>query len=114
MMFPTGSKFFFEGQSPSKAFMLTRGRARLFLVSKRGERILLRTVRPGSLLGLSAIMTGVPYEAMVETLSPADGFFIDRLRFMRFLHSHPEKAFQAVEVLSDDLTETVECFRCLC
>ena len=56
---------------------------------------MLQIAKPGEVIGLTASMSGVPYEVTAETLHPSEIVFIRREDFIQFIHRFPE-AYEAV------------------
>lgn len=92
---PAGSLLFLENDSPRGVFLVCSGKVKLSMSSKGGRSLTLQIARPGDMLGLSASMSGVPYEVSAETLHPSQVAFIRREDFLRFASRFPE-VFQAI------------------
>jgi CRP/FNR family transcriptional regulator len=58
----------------------------------------------GEILGLSATISGKPYELRAETTEPCQVNFVKREDFLRFLREHSEACLRAAEQLSDKYT----------
>jgi CRP/FNR family cyclic AMP-dependent transcriptional regulator len=101
--YPHGTTLFKEGQPVRGIFILCNGRAKLSVCSKTGERLTLRVARPGDVLGLSASMSGRPYELSAETLDNTQVIVVLRKDLMRFLGDHREACLQVLHLLSQDL-----------
>jgi CRP/FNR family transcriptional regulator, cyclic AMP receptor protein len=93
--YPAGSVLFFENETPRGIFLVCSGKVKLSVGSQGGKTLILQLARPGEILGLSASMSGVPYEVSAETLHPSQVAFIRRGDFLRFVSRFPE-AYQAV------------------
>jgi CRP/FNR family transcriptional regulator len=100
---PRGTVLFREGQVPAAVILLQTGTARLSICSSRGERLTLRTARPGEVLGLSANVSGKAHEVTAETTVPSQVVFIKRKDFVRFLKDHSDACMQVVQLLSNDV-----------
>ena len=64
---------------------------------------MLRIAGPGEVLGLSATMSGKPYELTAEAMDNARIVFIKRKDLLKFLRDHREACLQVVHLLSQDL-----------
>ena len=102
-MVPRGETLFSEGRQPRGIFILCEGRAKLSVCSETGKRLMLRVVGPGEVLGLSATMSGKPYEITAEVLDNAQVAFVKRKELLHFLREHREACLQIVHLLSQDL-----------
>jgi len=101
-MYPKGALLFIEGQLPRGVFILCQGKAKLSTSSKDGKTIILKLAEPGEVLGLSATVSGRPYEVSVEMLEPAQANFIARDPFLTFLREHGDAALRVAEQLSEN------------
>ena len=87
--YPEDTVLFVEGQEPRGIFVLCKGRVKLSLCSTSGKTLILRMVEPGQVLGLSATISGKPYEVRAETLEACQVNFVTRHDFLRFLREEP-------------------------
>lgn len=97
--YPRGAKLFVEGQQPKGVFILCGGRAKLSIGSSNG-RSLMRIAEQGEILGLSATLSGYPYEDSAEMLESGQVNFIRRDHFLNFLKNHAEASLRVAQHLS--------------
>jgi CRP/FNR family transcriptional regulator, cyclic AMP receptor protein len=100
--YPKGALLFLEGQAPRGIFILCSGRAKLSTSSVDGKTIILRIAQPGEVLGLSAAISGKPYEVTVEILEAAQANFVSRESLLEFLRQHGEVAVRVAQELSNN------------
>lgn len=100
---PRGSTIFAEGRPSRGIFLLCQGRAKLSVCSEAGKRLMLRVAGPGEVLGLSATMSGKPYEVTAELLDNAQVAFVRRKDLLKFLKENQDACMQIVHLLSQDL-----------
>jgi CRP/FNR family transcriptional regulator len=100
---PRGEILFHEGRLPKGIYVLCEGRAKLSVCSEAGKRLMLRVAGPGEVLGLSATMSGKPYEITAEILDNAQIAFVRRKDLLKFLRDYREACMQVVHLLSQDL-----------
>ena len=93
--YPAGSPLFLENEPARGIFLLCSGKVKLSVSSRGGKTLILRLARPGEILGLSASMSGTPYEVSAEALHPSKIVFIRREDFVGFVNRFPE-VYQAV------------------
>ena len=98
--YPKGAVLFVEDQSPRGIFVLCKGRVRLSICSTEGKTMILHTSGAGEVLGLSATVSGKPYELTAETVAPCQVNFVKREDFLRFLKQHSDACFRVAEQLS--------------
>ena len=99
--YPKGAVLFVEGQAPRGVFILCRGRVKLSICSSDGKTLILKISEPGEVLGLSASVSGKPYELTAETLDPCQVNFVKREDFLRFLREHNDVCLRVAEQLSE-------------
>ena len=93
--YPEGSILFLENEKARGIFLVCSGKVKLSVSSKGGRTLILQIAKPGEVIGLSASMSGDPYEVTAEILHPSEIVFICREDFLRFIHRFPE-AYEAV------------------
>lgn len=112
-IFPKGVMLFVEGQSPRGVFMLCSGRVKLSTCSADGKLIITEIAEAGQVLGLSATISGHPYEVTAETLEHCQVNFIKREDFQRFLGDDGRACLRAAEHLSSNYHNAHEQVRSL-
>jgi CRP/FNR family transcriptional regulator, cyclic AMP receptor protein len=100
---PRGSTVFTEGRPSRGIFLLCQGRAKLCVCSEASKRLMLRVAAPGEVLGLSATMSGKPYENTAELLENAQVALVRRKDLLKFLKENQDACLQIVHLLSQDL-----------
>ena len=99
--YPKGAVLFVEGQAPRGIFVLCKGRVKLSICAPDGKTLIVKIADPGEVLGLSASVSGKPYELTAETVDPCQVNFVKREDFLRFLKEHPDACFKVAEQLSE-------------
>jgi len=99
-VYPKGALLCLEGQPPRGIFVLCTGRAKLSTTSSEGKSMILRIAEPGEVLGLTAVVSGTPYEATVETLEPSQANFISQAEFLRFIQEYPDVGLRVARQLT--------------
>jgi len=79
--------------------------------NRDGKTFIMKIAQPGEILGLHAVVSGMPYELAVETLQPSQLAFIDRHDFIRFLRQNPDACLHAAQQLSNDCASAYEVIR---
>ena len=97
-----GSILLCEGETGG-IFLLCRGKARLTMYSRTGEKLSLRTVGPGYLLGLPASMRNQPYNYTVELLEDSQVAFIRKQDIPTLLRLRSDLCLRFVRTLSHEL-----------
>lgn len=101
--YPRGAVLFVEGEAPRGIFILCSGQAKVLATSPGGNRITLRLVEQGEVLGLSNTVSNEPYPITAETLSPCQVSFIPRLGFLQLLRASPDVSLRVAKHLSMEL-----------
>jgi CRP/FNR family transcriptional regulator, cyclic AMP receptor protein len=98
--YPGDAVLFVEGQTPRGALVLCSGKVKLSTSSRDGKVLILKMAEPGEALGLSAVISGTPYEVTAETVGPCQVNFIDRDALMKLLDKHGELGLHSAQALS--------------
>ena len=99
--YPKGAVLFVEGQAPRGIFVLCKGRVKLSICATDGKTLIVKIAEAGEVLGLSASVSGKPYELTAETIDPCQVNFVKRDDFLRFLKEHSDACFRVAEQLSE-------------
>jgi CRP/FNR family transcriptional regulator, cyclic AMP receptor protein len=105
---PRGATLFVEGKPPRGVYVLCEGRAKLSVCSDKRKRLMLRVAGPGEVLGLSAAMSGKPYEVTAEMLDTSQVAFVRRKDLLHFLRENRVACLQVVHLLSQDLHQAYD------
>ena len=111
--YPRGAVLFVEGQKSRGIFVLCKGRVKLTLCSNTGKTLIMKLAEPGEVLGLSAAISGKPYEVMAETVEPCQVNFIRREDLFVFLRQHSEAGLRVAEQLSNKYSSACREIRAL-
>jgi len=111
--FPKGAVLFFEGQAPRGVFVICRGRVKLSTCSSEGKALITQITSPGEVIGLSATISGQPYEVTAETVEPSTLNFVKRDDFLRLLAQHGQACLRVAHHLSNDYHAAYEKARSL-
>jgi CRP/FNR family cyclic AMP-dependent transcriptional regulator len=98
--YPGGAILFVEGQTPRGGYVLCSGKVKLSATSREGKVLILKVAEPGEALGLSAVISGTPYEVTAETTGPCHVNFIDRDALMKMLDKYGELGMHTAQALS--------------
>jgi CRP/FNR family transcriptional regulator len=99
---PAGAILFVEGQVSRGMFILCSGKVNLSTTSREGKILILKTAAAGEALGLSAAISGSPYESTAETSTPCQLDFVERKHFLELMQEHSEVGMSAARSLSSD------------
>ena len=99
--YPKGATLFMEGHPSNGIYMLCQGRVKLSTCSRDGKVIILRIAEAGEVLGLSATVSNLNYEATAEILEPCQVNFVRKEDFLQFLANNTEACFSAIKQISN-------------
>ncbi len=100
--YPGGALLFVEGQLPRGAFVLCSGKVKLSTTSRDGKVLILKVAEAGEVLGLSAVISGEPYEVTAETASPCQVNFVEREPLIRLMEKNGELGLHSAQALSKE------------
>jgi CRP/FNR family transcriptional regulator len=98
--YPGGALLFVEGQEPRGVYVLCSGKAKLSTTSREGKVLILRIAQPGEVLGLSAGISGLPFEVTAETTEPCQVNFIERQALIERIEKSGELGLHSSLALS--------------
>ena len=108
-LYAPGTILYAENEPPRGLFIHCSGQVKLSISSGSGKTLITRMVNAGEALGLPSVMSGKPYRATAETVTPAQLKFVKREDFKRFMDEHKEVSFniarQLIEECESDATQ---------
>ncbi len=99
--YPEGAVLFVEHQEPRGIFLICRGSVKLSVSAPNGKTMIVKIAEAGEVLGLSATVSGKPYEVTAATIDPCQINFVKREDFLRFLKNDVTVCFKVAEQLSE-------------
>jgi CRP/FNR family transcriptional regulator len=82
-------------------FILCTGKVKLSTSSADGRSLILRISEPGEVLGLTAAVTGKPYELTADVIEPTQANFISQADVLLFLREHGEATLRVAQQLGE-------------
>jgi CRP-like cAMP-binding protein len=101
---PGGSVFLKEGDSPQGIFIIHTGQVDLVFSSRNGLRKVLRTARPGEILGLSEIVSGTACQSTATTRTSSRIGFIGAEKLRSMVEEDPSLWLEIAANLCADLS----------
>jgi len=108
---PRGAVIVVQGESPRRIFMLCQGQVKLSTASHDGKSFILRIANTGEVIGMDAVVTGMPFAFTAETMQPSRLNFVSREDFLHFLKGHGDAALRAAQQLSHHCHEAYDVVR---
>jgi CRP/FNR family cyclic AMP-dependent transcriptional regulator len=84
------------------------GKVKLSTTSREGKVLILKIAGPGEVLGLSAILSSVPYEVTATTASPCRLNFIRGDLLTGFFRRHGEAGLHAAQAVSKEYQDACQ------
>jgi CRP/FNR family transcriptional regulator, cyclic AMP receptor protein len=106
--YPGSAILFVEGQQARGAFVLCSGKVKLSTTSREGKVLILKIAGPSEVLGLSAVLSGVPYEVTAATAAPCRVNFIRGDLLGGFLRRHGEAGLRAAQSVSKEYQDACQ------
>lgn len=101
-MLPKGATLFEESEIADRIIVVCSGLVKVSCTSQAGRVLIQKIARSGDVLGLSAGMSGSPFEGTAETLAPVTTKTVQCDDFLSFLVRHCEARMKVVEILSNE------------
>ena len=103
MLCSKGQILFKQAEVPIGLYLLKTGKASLIMKTEKGKEVVHLTVRPGSVLGLPAIVSNEPYtlSAMAHHGSEVD--FVARKDFEELMQEEPCLFPKVLEILAAEV-----------
>ena len=109
--FPPGKLLFREGDDPRGVYIVHAGEVDLLLQSKNGQVKPFQVAEPGSILGLSSVVSRNPHDCTALARNHCDIGFVDGTDFLQLLDESPAVWFTVLSHLSQDLNAVYESMR---
>lgn len=97
-------RLLFRQDAPAKGvYILHQGAAKLTMYSHDGQNIFSVRAIPGSLLGLPAVISDLPYSLEAIALAGAQVSFVTRSDFFDIMHAQPTLSLMMLQVLAAEV-----------
>jgi CRP/FNR family transcriptional regulator, nitrogen oxide reductase regulator len=97
---PAKHIIFSAGEPAAHLFLLRKGRARFYMVTKDGEEILLQWVLPGDVCGLGTLLKHPPnYMASAEAISHCELLAWEHKAMRKLAKAYPQLAENALRIV---------------
>jgi len=107
-LYPAYVTLLTEGQIPQGIYIICSGRAKLSVETSGGKTVILKIAENRQVLGLSALVSGLPSPMTVTTLSFCQIKFVERENFLRLLESDSRIAFTCASLLAREAGEAFD------
>lgn len=95
-----GETLYAAGESAEHLFVLRSGRARVYLVTEDGKKVVIETVQAPSLLGEAVLSPGRMHETYAEVAEDGDLMAVERASVEALLRQQPELAVSLLEAVA--------------
>lgn len=104
---PAGTRLLLEGFNADKVFIVCSGQVKLTVTSGDGRVLILRVATAGDVLGLAALLQGVPYESTAEAIEDCEMKIMLRAEFFRFMHEFEEVGTNSAKAMAEEYRTAV-------
>jgi CRP/FNR family transcriptional regulator, cyclic AMP receptor protein len=102
---PAGRVLFWEGDSGDGCYRVEDGLIKLTMISKSGAERILAFHGPGTIVGVRAIIDGLPRPMSAVAVRDAVLSFVSRTAFAAFAEKHPELCQSLLKLLTSRMRE---------
>lgn len=102
MEYQRGNVLFREGDQCSAIFVLCSGRVKISATSREGRTLILRIVKSGDVLGMSAALAKGEYEVTAEAMEPCRVRLLHIQHLSHMLQQFSDASMGAARVLAED------------
>jgi CRP/FNR family transcriptional regulator, cyclic AMP receptor protein len=103
--FAPGRVLFHQGEASNHVIVLTRGYAKVSMLTDDGREVVIGFAGAGDLIGELSALDGRPRSATVSAFAPTEGLVIALPDFTRFLETRPRVATLLLRLLAARLRE---------
>jgi CRP/FNR family transcriptional regulator len=98
--YPAEEILFRAGDMPRGGIILCSGKVKLSTTSKEGKVLVLKVAMPGEIIGLSAVLSGEPYEITAETVGPCVINVVEKDGLLRLMERSGELGLRSALAVS--------------
>jgi CRP/FNR family transcriptional regulator len=111
--YPKGTIMCAEGQPAQGVYILCTGRTKVYTHAADGRTLMIGSMSPGEIVGLTAVISGKPFPATVETTEFSRVNFIRSQEFFRLMQKDPTVALKAAQQLTKNCMAAIDEIRAL-
>ena len=108
---PKGTVIIAQGEAAREIVVLCIGHVKISTASQTGTRFCLGIAGPGTVLGLSAAISGTPHQVLIKALEPCQLRIIKTDRFLGLLRKDNAASLATITCLSNDVRKMNRCLR---
>jgi CRP/FNR family transcriptional regulator, cyclic AMP receptor protein len=102
-LYPANATLMTEGECPRGVYIACSGRSKLSVEARDGKTIILKIAGDRQVLGLSAVISGVPSLITVTTIELCQVKFIERDSFLNLIEHNRHAAFACATLLAREV-----------
>jgi CRP/FNR family cyclic AMP-dependent transcriptional regulator len=107
-LYPANATLLTEGQMPRGVYIACSGRSKLSVQSRDGKTIILKIAGDRHVLGLSAVVSGVPSPITVTTIEICQIKFVERESFLGLIEGNSLAALACADMLAREVTTSFD------
>ncbi len=101
--FNPGEFIFWEGEAPTRFYVVAAGRVKVLKHSSLGKEFVVAFFGPGEVFGEVAVFEDRPYPASAQAISDTEVLGIGRDKFLAFVSGRPEVSLRIINMLGGRL-----------
>jgi len=106
--FEDGQILFEEGDQGDAMYLIDQGLIEIYVKDQTGQQKLLRTYKPGDVVGEFALLDGRPRSARAQAKGQISVLTLQREVFSRFIQSRPQVILAMLQYLADKVRYTTQ------
>jgi CRP-like cAMP-binding protein len=108
-----GTVLFREGEEARGIYYVRSGAVELVYASRTGDAKPLRAIEPGTILGLSCVVSNKRHDCSATAKSAAEIGFVERDELQKLLSEKPDTWLAVLQLISSEVSSCWECMRSL-
>jgi CRP/FNR family transcriptional regulator, cyclic AMP receptor protein len=107
-LYPANATLMMEGECPRGVYITCSGRSKLSVEARDGKTIILKIAGDRQILGLSAVVSGVPSLITVTTIELSQIKFIEADNFLSVIARNGRASFACATLLAREVTRSFD------
>ena len=108
-----GTVLFREGEEARGIYYVRSGGVELLYTARAGDAKPLRSIAPGTILGLSCVVSNKRHDCSATAKTTAEVGFVDRDRLQKLLEERPDAWLTVLQLISTEVSSCWDCMKSL-
>jgi CRP-like cAMP-binding protein len=106
-----GTVLFREGDDAQGIYLVRSGGVELIYASRAGDAKPLRAIEPGTILGLSCVVSRRKHDCSATAKTPAEIGFVSRAELEQLLSEKPDAWLAVLQLISSEVSSCWQCMK---